>query len=462
MNFATLVLPEWIAVELASVAREPLETAGVILAGVARTDSGLRLLGAELRMVPGNGYDVREVDRLSIPSRSYVTALSEADARGLTAIFFHTHPSDVAEPRPSRWDDRVDDELVETFRIRAGSEIYASLVFSPAESFFTFTGRGCDGSQRFSITRVLVVGDRVALLPDLDSERPELDASMFDRNVRAFGTGIQAALGQLRIGIVGCGGTGSAVAEQLVRLGARAVLLIDPDVIADSNVTRVYGSTLADVGRPKAEVLCNHLAALAGDGLFRAVTQSLLEESVARSLTSCDVVFGCTDDNAGRLILTRLAAYYLLPLIDCGVLISSSDGTIDAIHGRVTVQTPGAGCLVCRNRIDLARAAAEQLLEEEREARQREGYAPELGAAEPAVVTFTTAVAAQAVTELLDRLVGFGPTPTPTEVLLRIHDRELSGNRLDPKPHHLCSRDGGSLATGDRDPFIGQLWRTAS
>lgn len=461
MTRATLVLPEWIAAELAAISKNPLETAGVVLAGVARTNTGLRLLGADLYLIPEDGYDIREPDRLGIPSRSYVAALAEAGARGLCAIFLHTHPSDVAEPRPSPWDEIVDDQLADTFRIRTGSDIYASVVLSPSVGWFTFTGRGTDADKTFMIDRVMVVGDRIAVVHDLDSSLPGLDQSMFDRNIRAFGSGIQSALSGLMIGVVGCGGTGSAVAEQLVRLGARSLLLIDPDVIADSNVTRVYGSIPKDIGRPKPDVLASHLVSIAPDGDFRGICGSVLDQTTARALTSCDVIFGCTDDNAGRLVLTRLAAYYLCALIDCGVLISSADEVISAIHGRVTVQTPGAACLVCRNRIDLARAAAEQLSEDERAERQREGYAPELGNAEPAVVTFTTAVAAQAVTELLDRFIGFGPTPISTEILLRIHDHEISGNRLDPKPDHLCHPAAGTLGTGDRDPFIGQLWRAA-
>jgi hypothetical protein len=335
-------------------------------------------------------------------------------------------------------------------------------VLSPSETGFTFTGRGADGDEPFTIERTLVVGERIVVVQDFDSERPSLDRALYDRNIRAFGHGVQSALGDLHIGVVGCGGTGSAVAEQLVRLGARSMLLIDPDTLTVSNTTRVYGSNQADVGSAKVDALAAHLRSIAPDALLDTHTESILNETVARTLTECDVVFGCTDDNAGRLVLTRIASYYLVPYIDCGVLISSTEGAIESILGRVTTQVPGAACLICRSRIDLARAAAEQLPESERASLQREGYAPELGRAEPAVITFTTAVAAQAVTELLDRLIGFGPTPLPTELLLRIHDREISSNFLDPKPDHLCSRDGGVLGMGDRDPFIGQLWRAAS
>ena len=83
--------------------------------------------------------------------------------------------------------------------------------------------------------------------------------------MRAFGPAIQLALNNLHVGIVGCGGTGSAVAEQLLRLGVRKFTLIDPDALSDSNVTRVYGSTFLDVGKLKVEVLGNHLRRVAPD-----------------------------------------------------------------------------------------------------------------------------------------------------------------------------------------------------
>ena len=150
-------------------------------------------------------------------------------------------------------------------------------------------------------------------------------------------------------------------------------------------------------------------------------------EPASRQLTSCDVIFGCTDDNAGRLVLLRIPTYLLTPVIDCGVVLTSDHtGALIGIDGRVTILTPGSPCLVCRDRIDIPRASAELLTPEERIRRQGEGYAPALGGTEPAVIAFTTLVSATAVTELLERLIGYGPQPRPSEVLLRIHDRQIS------------------------------------
>ena len=185
----------------------------------------------------------------------------------------------------------------------------------------------------------------------------------------------------------------------------------------------------------------------------------LTVQRAARRLIGADLIFGCTDDNAGRLVLSRLSTYLLTPVIDCGVLLSSGvDGKLTGIDGRVTVMAPGHACLVCRGRIDVARASAELLTPEERRRREDEGYAPALGANEPAVVTFTTAVAAAAVGEMLERFIGYGPEPRPSEVLLRFHDREISGNIVPPRERHYCHPASGKIGLGMTEPFLEQAW----
>ncbi len=151
------------------------------------------------------------------------------------------------------------------------------------------------------MSRIWIVGERWRLTHSFTADPKSLD-TIFDRNVRAFGPAIQTILGDLHVAIVGAGGTGSAVAEQLVRLGARHLLLIDNDTLSNSNVTRVYGSTLCEVGRPKVDVPRDHLTAIAPD-LSCAVERGVITvKGVAKKLCASDVVFGCTDDNAGRLI----------------------------------------------------------------------------------------------------------------------------------------------------------------
>lgn len=458
----TLVATEDLVRELHSVSTLSVETAGVLLASVVEAPNGdIRLLAQQMRWVEEWTYDRREWNGLTIRPEGYIGALALAESLGSVCIWVHTHPGDLSSPRPSKYDRIVDSELADLFRIRSGSPYYGALIFSPKSADIAFSGHlHREGSEPNTIERLWTVGGRWRLTPEFGSDLLQL-SSAFERNIRAFGPAVQRTLGELRIGVVGCGGTGSAVAEQLVRLGVRHLMVVDPDELSESNLTRVYGSEASDIGRPKVEVLHQHLSRIS-PGLDCVALRSMLTlEKTARALIGCDVVFGCTDDNAGRLVLSRLATYLMTPVIDCGVLLSSgANGELIGIDGRVTVLSPGQACLVCRRRIDLARAAAELLTPEERVRRQDEGYAPALPQAEPAVVSFTTLVATTAVSELLERLIGYGPDVRPSEVLLRFHEREISTNVAQPSEGHYCDPASGKLGLGVTDPFLEQTWPT--
>ena len=333
-----------------------------------------------------------------------------------------------------------------------------AIVLALTAGRLSFVGHIESADARIEVDRIWVTGRRFKLIRNWLQATVSL-SDEFDRNIRAFGGEIQGVLGDLRVAVVGCGGTGSAVIEQLVRLGVRHLDLFDPDNLTASNVTRVYGSFPEDVGRPKVDVSATHATRIAPDSRVVPEQFAITREAAARLLLDADIVFGCSDDNAGRLVLSRIATFLLTPVIDCGVLLSGGfDGRLVGIDGRVTVLGPGAACLVCRNRIDLHRAAAEMLSPDEYRRRADEGYAPGLAEIDPAVVAFTTQVAAAAVGELLERLIHYGPNPSPTEMLLRTHEREVSTNDQNPIDGHYCDPRSGKLGIGVTAPFLEQTW----
>jgi hypothetical protein len=456
----TLVMSGLLAEELDRAARFQMETAGVLTARVLSSgDDCTRLLAREIYWVHEDAYFRREQGGLTVSSSGYVHALCRAEQDGAMAIWLHTHPSPDSSPRASDHDRVVDEQLQDLFRLRADSEYYGALILAPRKEGFSFTGHiSSQPAARMPIDRIWVVGDRFRLYSSFDLAPSGLSPA-FDRNVRAFGPAIQETLSVLHVCIVGCGGTGSAIAEQLVRLGVRLFTLIDPDDLSLSNITRVYGSSPSQIGQPKVDVLARHLRNIADNVRIETAVAMLTQRSAAELLTNVDLVFGCTDDNAGRLVLSRAATYLMVPVIDCGVLLTSGEnGALTGIDGRVTVLSPGQACLVCRGRIDLSRAAAELLTPEERVRREDEGYAPALRGVEPAVVTFTTAMASAAVAELLERLIGYGPEPRPSEVLMRFHDREVSTNSALPRARHYCDPHTRKLGVGRTDPFLEQTW----
>ena len=307
-----------------------------------------------------------------------------------------------------------------------------------------------------TIDAVRVVGDSWRLLlVETNATVP----SIFDRQIRAFGSAGQHLLAHLRVGVVGAGGTGSAVCEQLIRLGVGEITVIDDDVINDdgSNVTRVWGSTMADIGMPKVSIVERTAEQIGFGTRINPIKGTVNDEATAQELRHCDVVFGCTDDNRGRMTLSRIATWYLIPVIDMGVKLSSSEGVLTNIDGRVTIIDHATGCLQCRGRIDAQVLQAEVLQPLEREARVAESYAVGLGERDPAVVAYTTSIAATAVAEFLARTIGLDTDRPSTELLVRFHQRSIGRSTRPAKPGHWCV-DTANVGAGDTEPFLGTMW----
>jgi molybdopterin/thiamine biosynthesis adenylyltransferase len=235
----------------------------------------------------------------------------------------------------------------------------------------------------------------------------------FDRHTRVFGAKSVEDLAQLRIGIVGCGGTGSAVASLLARLGVSRLVLIDNDRVDQTNLNRLHFSRRSDaiIGRFKVDVVGEAIAEI---GLTRSVVRirHLVDGPECQdALRACDVIFGCTDDHLGRNFLNRIAHFYLIPIIDLGVLIDPNDaGGFDSFDGRVTVVQPGYPCQLCRQLISPQLMLEEGMRRNDPllyEQHRRAGYVEGGTDPSPVVVTFTTEIASVAVNELLHRLTGF-------------------------------------------------------
>lgn len=73
-----------------------------------------------------------------------------------------------------------------------------------------------------------------------------------------------AALAQRRIGsykvvVLGCGGTGAILIQNLVGIGVQNFHLIDPDIVRIENLNRQYTFELNDIGSLKVDCLANYI-----------------------------------------------------------------------------------------------------------------------------------------------------------------------------------------------------------
>ncbi len=86
-----------------------------------------------------------------------------------------------------------------------------------------------------------------------------MNREIFDRAELLLGREAMERLARTRVILFGVGGVGSWCAEALIRTGVGSLTLVDPDLVAPSNVNRQLPATCATIGQPKVEAMRRHL-----------------------------------------------------------------------------------------------------------------------------------------------------------------------------------------------------------
>ncbi len=433
-----------------------VEQAAFLFCGLSQSERETRFLVTDIIPIQSEELIWQKKDSLGIPSSSLMRAMKKADSSGKCFIFVHSHPEKY--DKYSRIDDREECEIFNAAYNRIGQGVHASLLFYGHGQVIGRVWHSNLTTTKVSRVRVLGVNKYRIIDSRIDHE---VDVSLFDRQIIAFGKPIQKLVKHLHIGVVGCGGTGSAIIEQLIRLGVRKLSLFDNDTFDITNINRVHGSTVADEGIPKVEIMQR-----AADSIGLGTQIELINANIGRShaasqkLKDCDLIFGCTDDNYGRFILNLIAFYYYIPVIDMAVSIDST-GTAElhSITGRVTKLLPQTSCLLCRGRISLELMRTEVMSKEEALKLAKEGYAPALQDRAPAVVCYTTGIASLAINELIHLLTGYmGTDRTTTEILILYDGLEILKSNIPPKPNCFCCSNTIIKGIGDTPDFLGMTW----
>jgi molybdopterin/thiamine biosynthesis adenylyltransferase len=167
-----------------------------------------------------------------------------------------------------------------------------------------------------------------------------------------------AVLAAIEVGIVGLGGGGSHVAQQLAHVGVGKFVLVDHDIIEEKNLNRLVGGTAEDV---KAGTAKTAIAERVINGVNPAalVTPCRMKwQEVPANLRRCDVIFGCVDSYRERDELERFARRFLIPYIDVGMDVYDGQEGF-SIGGQTVLSSPGGPCLWCLGILTQDRIAEE-------------------------------------------------------------------------------------------------------
>ena len=127
--------------------------------------------------------------------------------------------------------------------------------------------------------------------------------SRYTRNIPALTEAECRILKGKRILIVGCGGLGGHIVDQLARIGIGFLRVVDGDVFEESNLNRQLLSQVPLLGASKAKAAADHVRRVNPDVTVEAVDAFLTEENAARLISGCDIVMDALDNIPSRRIL---------------------------------------------------------------------------------------------------------------------------------------------------------------
>ena len=384
------------------LSEKKIESAAFLVVGFFENSEGFHFTVRDVLIPRENDYNVRNGYHIEVSPILFNKAISRAERSGITIIQCHSHPFSKDELWYSSSDYAGESISSQTIYDCLNGKPMGSLLFGQN----MIIGRAwlSPGKEPVKIDQLRIVDRHMRMQQISSTHKTEekIDMDLYDRQIRAFGLKGQKILSQLTIGIVGVGGTGSAVAEQLAREGIRKFVIIDHDKFSKSNKTRVYGSYADTKNKPKVEIIKNNIQRIEPNSSVKDISENVISQKVLNQLKNCDVVFSCTDRHAPRSVLNELAHQFFIPVIDLGVGIDAKNEKIEGGSVRVSLSSPSLPCLYCTGVINSEQILAESLDKKELESRQKEGYIKGLDDDVPSVITFTTLAASYALLLLKD------------------------------------------------------------
>lgn len=309
------------------------------------------LLCFEYHAIPDEHY----IEDYSVGGKIGEQAIQEAMSRsyrtGAGQLWVHTHGRHGI-PGVSAIDLQYGPNVVQSCANAQPKALHAWGVIS--ESGICGQMRALDG-QFYPLQQLAVVGWPMVIPAQREIVRrarthaTKARRSEEDRYDRQgfLGPNAQAVIEAARIGVVGLGGGGSHVVQQLAHLGFQNLVSCDPQRIAETNLNRLIGATTKDISDRSFKT---HIAARLFRGLQPEANiddQPLGWEAKASALRGCDIIIGAIDGFAARRDLEVFCRTHLIPLVDVGMKVLRPENAPPEIRGQIILSMPGDICMHC-------------------------------------------------------------------------------------------------------------------
>jgi len=327
-----------------------------------------------------------------------------------TFIDVHTHPFSKNTVEFSGTDDADEisftDFLAENFSKIKYSSIVLSQEYYSARYWFCGKQKYCGCEIKTQLKSEYFPKNHMGTSMTIKEETMQ----MYDRSILALGIEtMKSIMADEKIAIVGVGGLGSIIAENLIHMGFQNLILIDNDKLEISNLNRIVGAKYqqAKEGMIKVEAIAAHLKAINPYCTIETFPINVHSEEAEKVLAFSDWVIVATDNHASRFRVQEYAFKYYVPFISAGVNITINDNIITDISGEViTIRIGDTICLDCLRRINYNAVASEIHPDKTvREGLIQKGYVTGADIHTPAVKTLNSMIANMTVDSLINQYI---------------------------------------------------------
>jgi len=160
----------------------------------------------------------------------------------------------------------------------------------------------------------------------------DLLPARYQRNRQMISTAQQLQLFRSKVAVIGAGGLGGYILEQLARLGIGQIISIDDDVFEENNLNRQLLSSPAKLGRVKVEVAAERIAEVNPAVTLKPIQALCDKNNGPELLSGVNCVVDAVDNVTARLELAEVCNDLNVPLVH---------GAIAGWYGHVATILPG-------------------------------------------------------------------------------------------------------------------------
>lgn len=410
------------------------EHGAIIAAGIAETSRGTKLLVRDLFLAEdGLDYVAGQRGYRMLRAEFIRDRVLHCRDERLVYLAVHNHPGSTGIVAFSG-DDLASHErgYPALLDISCGMPVGA-LVFGQDAVAGEIWLPGC---SRVPLTSARILGKKLTILRGSPFLKDAKHDDRYDRQARIFGDRGQEILRHAKVGVIGAGGVGMSIVENLARLGVGHILIVDPQRVEPTNIPRLTGASEFDalpwftrqmmprcvrriakrLATPKVRLACRIAKRANRHIKIEPIFGDYCDDHVAKQFLDCDFIFLAADTMQARALFNATVYQYLIPGIQVGskVLIDKASGDVLDVYSVARPVTPDSGCLWCNGLIDRKKLQEESL---DCDALRAMNYIDEPEVTAPSVITLNAIGVAIACNDFLFFMTGLAADDSPGDYI---------------------------------------------